>query len=74
MASVDKIIEKMHRQPNGIRYEEGKKVLEHNGYKVTTQKGSHRSFRDAAGDLVTIKEETPLHKHYVAKILARVKS
>ena len=74
MASVDKIIEKMRRQPHGIRYEEGKKVLEHNGYKITTQKGSHRSFRDADGDLVTIKEETPLHKHYIDKILDRLKS
>ncbi|MCL1998982.1 MAG: type II toxin-antitoxin system HicA family toxin [Turicibacter sp.] len=73
MASVEKIVDKMKRQPHGIKYEEAKKVLENNGYKITSQKGSHRSFRDAAGDLVTIKEETPLNKHYIKKILARIK-
>ena len=74
MASVRKLIEKMERQPNGVRYEEAKKVLESQGYILTTKNGSHRNFRNADGDLLTIKEETPtLKKHYVDKILNRVK-
>ena len=73
MASAKKLIEKMQRQPHGIRYEEAKKVLESAGYKVTSKNGSHRNFRNAAGDLLTVKEETPtIKKHYVDKILARV--
>ena len=59
VASAKKLIEKMQRQPHGIRYEEAKKVLESIGYKVTTKNGSHRSFRNADGDLLTIKEDTP---------------
>ena len=75
MASASKLIEKMERQPHGIRYEEAKKVLESQGYKVTTKNGSHRNFRDADGDFLTIKEETPtIKKHYVDKILSRVKA
>jgi len=58
-----------------VRYEEAKKVLEGNGYKVTTKNGSHRNFRNSAGDLLTIKEDTPtIKKHYVDKILSRVKA
>ena len=75
MASASKLIEKMERQPHGTRYEEAKKVLESLGYNVTTKNGSHRSFRNADGDLLTIKEETPtIKKHYVDKILSRVKA
>ena len=70
MASAKKLIDKMQRQPHGIRYEEAKKVLESIGYQVTTKNGSHRNFRNAMGDLLTIKEDTPtIKKHYVDKIL-----
>ena len=73
MASADKLIIKMQRQPHGIRYEEAKKVLESIGYKITTKNGSHRNFRNADGDLLTIKEESPtIKKHYVDKILNRI--
>ena len=73
MASAEKLITKMQRQPNGIRYEEAKKVLESIGYKITTKNGSHRNFRNADGDLLTIKEESPtIKKHYVDKILNRI--
>ena len=34
MSQINKIIEKMKRQPNGIRFEELKKVLEFYGYKM----------------------------------------
>jgi len=74
VASIEKLIEKMERQPNGVRYEEARKVLEGYGYKVTSKNGSHRNFRNADGDLLTVKEETPtIKKHYVDKILDRVK-
>ena len=31
---VKKIVEKMEQQPNGIRFEEGRKVLEHYGFEL----------------------------------------
>lgn len=34
MASVDKIIEKMKSQPNGIKMSEADKVLASNGYRL----------------------------------------
>ena len=63
MPSIEKIIAKMKRQPNGIRFQELSKVLEYNGYKMKSKTGtSHRNFINDKGDVITIKEETPL-KH-----------
>ena len=45
MPNIEKIIAKMQRQPNGIRFQELQKVLEYNGYKMKTKIGtSHRQF------------------------------
>mgnify|MGYP000939244424 CR=1 FL=1 len=44
MAGVEKIIEKMKRQPNGIRPEEAEKVLNAYGYEYKRQKCSHRHY------------------------------
>lgn len=38
MSELNKIIQKMKRQPNGIRFQEIVKVLEYNGYKMKTKK------------------------------------
>lgn len=34
MSTIDKLIEKMKRQPNGIRFQELAKVLQHNGFEM----------------------------------------
>ena len=70
--SVEKLIEKMKRQPNGIRPEEAEKVLKAYGYKPARQKGSHKQYLNNNGDLITIKQETPLKKAYVMDILTRI--
>jgi len=44
LASIEKIIKKMKRQPNGIRLTEIDKVLNYNGYVLDRQKGSHRQY------------------------------
>ena len=41
MSTIDKLIEKMRRQPNGIRFQELQRVLEYNGY---TMKSKTRYF------------------------------
>ena len=42
---VEKIIQKMKQQPNGIRFEELKKVLVFYGYTMKSKTGtSHRNF------------------------------
>jgi len=72
MAGVDKLIEKMKRQPNGIRPEEAEKVLIYYGYEPVRQKGSHKHYLNKKGDLITIKIETPLKAVYVKDILNRI--
>ncbi len=70
MPGVEKIIEKMKRQPHGIRPEEAEKVLKAYGYE--RQKGSHRHYLHQSGDLITIKMETPLKAVYIKDILNRI--
>lgn len=73
MPGVEKLIEKMKRQPNGIRPEEAEKVLKGYGYEPVRQKGSHKHYLNrVTGDLITIKQETPLKKVYVVSILYRI--
>lgn len=73
MASVEKIIEKMRRQPNGIRPEEAEKVLNALGYHLARQRGSHKQYLNKeTGELTTIKQENPLKKVYIMDILNRV--
>lgn len=73
MPDVDKIIEKMKNQPNGVRPEEVEKVLKSYGYENARQKGSHRHYLNrATGDLITIKQENPLKKVYIRDVLNRI--
>ena len=72
MASVEKIIEKMKNQPNGIRIQEADKVLEYIGYRFDRQKGSYRHYINAQGDVITVKSENPLKACYVKDILKRM--
>ena len=73
MPNVEKIIEKMNRQPNGIRMAEADKVLTAHGYRLDRQKGSHCHYINKKGDVITIKEENPLKAAYVKDILRRIK-
>ena len=74
MSNIDKLILKMKRQPNGIRFQELSKVLEFYGYNMKNKKGtSHRQFIDIDGNVITTKEETPLKAVYVKNVLKRVK-
>jgi predicted RNA binding protein YcfA (HicA-like mRNA interferase family) len=72
MASVDKIIQKMKNQPNGISLEEAARVLAANGYHFNRQKGSHCHYVNKNGDVVTIANQNPLKKAYVTDVLERI--
>ena len=74
MSNVSKLIEKMKRQPHGIRPEEAEKGLIAYGYLPVRQKGSHRQYLNPkTGDLTTVKQENPLKKPYVDDILHRIR-
>ncbi len=72
MPSVDKLVEKMRQQPNGITIHEAEKVLLAFGFRFARQKGSHCHYMNAKGDVVTIKKENPLKAVYVKDILSRI--
>lgn len=73
MSNIEKLILKMKRQPNGIRFHELAKVLEHNGYIMKSKTGtSHRQFINNNGDVITIKEDNPLKAVYVKDVLKRI--
>lgn len=73
MPNIEKLIEKMKQQPNGIRSEEAEKVLRAYGYALARQRGSHKHYLNReTGDLITVKQENPLKKAYVAGVLSRI--
>ena len=73
MPDIDKLIEKMKRQPNGIRFQELKRVLEYYGYKMKNNSGtSHRNFINNEGKVITIKKENPLKAVYIKDVLKRI--
>lgn len=74
LSTTEKIIDKMKRQPHGIRPEEAEKVLKSFGYHPVRQKGSHKHYLNSnTGDLITIKQENPLKKAYIIDIITRLK-
>lgn len=72
MSTFDKLINKLKTQPRGITYEDAHKILTHYGYILVRKRGSHRYFRNDAGDLIMIKEKNPLKISYVEEILSRI--
>ena len=74
MASVEKILQKMRNQPNGISMGEADKILTTFGYRLDRKKGSHRQYINNAGDVITIKEEGTLKAVYVKDILRRIEN
>ena len=72
MASVEKIIQKMRVQPKGIRPEEADKVLRTFGYELRRIRGSHKQYRDARGDVITIVQRNRLYEYEVSDILKRI--
>ena len=72
IGDVEKLIDKMKRQPHGIRMNEAHKVLIAKGYRFDRKKGSHRQYINASGNVITVKEESPLKAVYVKDILSRI--
>ena len=73
MASVQKIVDKMKRQPNGITPDEADKVLEHYRYRFARQKGSHKSYINENGVIQVVPQRRPTIKStYIKQILAKI--
>ena len=72
MASIEKLIQKMKDQPNGIRYQEAHRVLEYKGYRFDRQRGSHCHFVNETGDVISIVKSDTIKKVYITAILERI--
>lgn len=72
MAKIEKLIEKMRRQPRGITFTEVKKALEYAGYSEVRSVGSHHHFRNDQGLLTTVKRENPVNPEAVKDALRRL--
>lgn len=72
MAKIEKLIEKMRRNPRGITFHEVKKVLEYAGYCEVRSVGSHHHFRNEQGLLTTVKRENPVNPEAAKDALERL--
>lgn len=73
MARVEKLVDKMKRQPNGIKIEEAHKVLEYYGYRLDRKRGSHRQYVADNGSLpITIVERKPTIKAIYVNLILEI--
>ena len=72
MSQIEKLIERMKSQPNGVRPDEAQRVLNAYGYRLDRQRGSHMHFINEDGDVITIPNKNPLKAIYVKDILERI--
>ena len=64
MGTKEKLIEKLLRKPNDMRFDEIKNVLENEGFKNARTRGSHFAFKNAKnGKRIII----PTHNNIVKK-------
>ena len=54
MSRRQKLIARMKATPDKIRFEEAVSLLEYLGFKTSNKRGSHRTYRDAAGRAVIL--------------------
>lgn len=70
MASIDKLIDKLRRQPNGISPTEMEKVLLAIGYISSGATGSHKQFRQKGKPIYTLViSKNPVKAYQVKELL-----
>lgn len=73
MAGVDKLVDKMKRQPKNIKFAEAEKVLRAYGYELTRVKDSHHIFRnETTGDRWSLPFQKPLKPYLIKELLKRI--
>nr|WP_169785056.1 type II toxin-antitoxin system HicA family toxin [Campylobacter curvus] len=73
MSKRDKLIQELENNPNNVRFEVLKNLLESVGYKATNYGSSHWQFRKAGKDLITIPRQRPIKPIYVKITLKALK-
>ena len=73
MAGVHKLVDKMKRQPNNIKFSEAEKVLKAYGYELNRVKGSHHIFKNSVtGDRWSLPFQKPLKPYLIRELLKRI--
>ncbi|MEE1193396.1 MAG: type II toxin-antitoxin system HicA family toxin [Phascolarctobacterium sp.] len=67
MSQWDKLLERLNNLSSDLRFEELKKILEHYGYEMDSQKGgsSHFSFRKKGQGIITSPKHKPIKRVYI---------
>ncbi|MDR1588939.1 MAG: type II toxin-antitoxin system HicA family toxin [Oscillospiraceae bacterium] len=68
MPSVEKIIEKMKRQPHSVQFSDVERVLAAYGYAFERLKGSHRRYGNGKTH-ITLPKQNPLKAACISAIL-----
>jgi predicted RNA binding protein YcfA (HicA-like mRNA interferase family) len=71
MSRLKKLVEQFLKQPVEVRFEDVRYLLEAFGFEEKRSKGSHYSFRDSLGKIVTVpkKGEQKVKGVYVQQIV-----
>lgn len=73
MVGVEKLVDKMKRQPNNIKFSEAEKVLTAYGYELDRVKGSHHIFKSSAtGEIWPLPRQQPLKPYLIRELLKRI--
>ena len=70
MSQQDKLLDRVRRLSQDLRFEELKKILESYGYVMSAPKGgsSHYTFRKAGYPPITIPKHKPIKKVYIEMV------
>lgn len=70
MSQWDKLLDRVRRLSQDLRFEELKKILESYGYVMSAPKGgsSHYTFRKAGYPPITIPKHKPIKKVYIEMV------
>ncbi|ANS24028.1 type II toxin-antitoxin system HicA family toxin [Campylobacter jejuni] len=72
MSKKDKIIKDLKNNPNNVRFETLKILLESEGYECFNKGGSHYQFRKEECDLITIPFKRLIKAIYVKMVLKAI--
>lgn len=72
LSKKDKIIKDLKNNPNNVRFETLKILLESEGYECFNKGGSHYQFRKKEYDLITIPFKRPIKAIYVKMVLKAI--
>lgn len=69
MSVKEKLEQKLKNNPKNAMFEDLQKLLELNGYKLNSTKGSHHTFAKAGAKHITLPFKKPMNAVYTKAVL-----